>query len=93
MAATDYAADTYRLGYRGGKDTPRGPIEKCVTCGATSFLPIRVEDSESFWVCFACGYTCGSQEVDHCDSCGVLTSNTIDDFPVCERCAPDYEMD
>jgi hypothetical protein len=76
--------------YETVKDGGLWPVEHCLECGSGAFVR-GVEEVDGanrriVWACFACGYVCTDEDVDHCARCGILTYSEDDGAAVCETC-------
>jgi hypothetical protein len=94
------AADAYvtfvlrQSRYETVKDGGVWPIEDCLECGNEAFVR-GVEEVDAandliVWACFACGYVCTDEDLDHCARCGILTHRETDGAAVCDSCTADY---
>jgi hypothetical protein len=80
--------------YETVKDGGVWPIEDCLDCGNEAFVrgaeEVDAANDLMVWTCFACGYVCTDEDVDHYARCGILIHREADGAAVCDSCTADY---
>ncbi|WP_369185847.1 hypothetical protein [Streptomyces sp. Y1] len=73
-----------------------GLLRTCPECGLDAFVDTRHEAMPkslgpgTAWFCFACLFTAADNELDHCQSCGQLTTDT--ELAVCAGCVSGWSF-
>jgi rRNA maturation endonuclease Nob1 len=65
------------------------PMHSCPECGAEALVrqqDFDMDPPEPGWVCFNCGATWDSKDLDFCDTCGSPYERSEDDCGMCNDC-------